>query len=156
MLPKIPALVSDNDFWNDYSKLCGNRLISELQPFFQTNFGYSERHVKRHLNLGLTATVNAYTLKYDIYLRLFPAPEAGWPRETLVIARIGFKQQRKGHGRNLLRLLTALAPEMGYKHIAIESANENSSAFGKRFGFKPLHSGRSWLGSVEDIQCTLG
>jgi hypothetical protein len=112
--------------------------------------------VKQHLNLGLAATIKANTRKYDIYLRLFPSPEAGWPRETLVLARIGFKDERKGHGRSLLTLITGLASEIGYKHIAIESANENSSAFGKRFGLQPMDEReRNWIGSVVDVQRAL-
>ncbi|MFK3774100.1 hypothetical protein [Pseudomonas sp. NPDC089406] len=156
MLPQKPVLDSDKELWNDYAELCGNRLISELRPFLKENFGYSDRHINRHLNLGLTATINAYTLKYDIYLRLFPAPEAGWPRETLIIARIGFHRPRKGYGRKLLSLICEQSAELGYQHIAIESPNENSTAFGQRFGLKVMENGRNLLGSVEDVKRALG
>lgn len=156
MLPQKPALDSSKELWNDYAKLCGVRLISELYPFLKTNFGYSERHIKRHLNPGLSATVNAFTPKYDIYLRLFPVPEAGWPRETLVIARIGFHKPRKGYGRKFLSLISELSSELGYKHIAIESPNENSTAFGQRFGLKLMGNGRNLVGSVEEVKQALG
>lgn len=112
--------------------------------------------MKQRIGLGLGSTIKADTHKYDLYLRLFPRPEAGWPRETLVLARIGFQEERKGHGRRLLTLLTVLAPEIGYKHIAIEAANVNSSAFGRRFGLQPMDEReRNWIGSVVDVQRAL-
>lgn len=151
-----PDLSASDDDWHDYANCSGTQLLSELAPFLVKNFGYKERYVKQHLSRGLAATINAYTLKYDIYLRLFPSPKAGWPRETLVLARIGFKDERKGHGRRLLKLITGLASEIGYKHIAIECANENSSAFGKRFGLQPMDEReRNWIGSVVDVQRAL-
>lgn len=156
MIDKKPAVDASDDDWRNYARDSGGHLISRIAPFLVHSFGYKERYVKQHLNLGLTSTINAFTLKYDIYLRLFPRPEAGWPRETLVIARIGFKQQRKGHGRNLLILLAGLASEIGYKHIAIETANDNSSAFGRRFGLQPIDERESnWIGSVVDVQRAL-
>lgn len=156
MTTKKPDLSASDDDWHDYANCSGTHLVSELAPFLVKSFGYKERYVKQHLNLGLSATVNAFTLKYDLYLRLFPRPEAGWPRETLVLARIGFKEERKGHGRRLLTLITGLASEIGYKHIAIESANENSSAFGRRFGLQPMDERESnWIGSVVDVQRAL-
>lgn len=156
MLPEKPPTDAHEDIWDDYAEACGNCLISELSPFLSENFGYSTRYVKQHLNLGLTATVNAFTLKYDIYLRLFPTPEAGWPRETLVIARIGFKETRKGHGRRLLSLISKLSDELGYRHIAIESPNEKSTAFGERFGLKLMEGGHHLIGSAEEVKRALG
>jgi ribosomal protein S18 acetylase RimI-like enzyme len=156
MTVEKPDLNAPDDHWNNYAKFSGTHLVAELALFLVESFGYKERYVKQHLNLGLGATVNAYTLKYDIYLRLFPRPEAGWPRETLVLARIGFQEERKGHGRRLLTMITRLASEIGYKHIAIESANENSSAFGRRFGLQPMDELESnWIGSVFDVQRAL-
>lgn len=150
-----PMLDAPDDDWNKYSRSCNAFIMSALHPFLVQQFGYSDRFVKRYLNLGAGPTINAYTLKYDIYLRLFPTPRAGWPRETLVIARIGFKNQRKGHGRNLLSLLAGMATEIGYHQIGIESTNEESRAFGKRYGLKPLDQTNNWIGTVDEIQRAL-
>ena len=155
MITGKPLIDASKDEWDEYAHLSCDYLRSKLCPFLVDNFGYKERYVKQHLNTGLAPTINAFTLRYDIYLRLFPVPEAGWPRETLVIARIGFKQQRKGHGRNLMKLIASHASEVGYKYIAIEAANENSSAFGKRFGLETTDNGRSWIGSVQSVQQAL-
>jgi AraC-like DNA-binding protein len=151
-----PTLDAEEDAWDKYSEVSASHLELRLAPFLSQSFGYSDRWVKRHMNTGFGSTVNAFTLRYDLYFRLFPRIKTGWPRETLVIARIGFKEERKGHGRRLLKLITGLSPEIGYKHIAIESANENSSAFGKRFGLQPMDEReRNWIGSVVDVQRAL-
>lgn len=153
-----PPLDADEDAWQEYADAGCTHLKPKLSEFLQKQFGFTKSKVNRYLHIGLGSTVKADTpqYEYDLYFRLFPNLEVGWPRETIVIARICFVDQRKGHGRNLLKWLVELAPEIGYKHIAIEAANENSSAFGKRFGFQQAHYESGWLGSVEDIQQALG
>jgi hypothetical protein len=156
MLAKKPPRNTPDDVWQKQAKDGAAHLMSKLAPFLMQDFGYSERWVKRYLNVGRGPTLNAYTLKYDLYFRLFPKPETGWPRETLVLARIGFKDERKGHGRRLLTLVTGLSSEIGYQHIGIECANENSKAFGRRFGLQPTDDrGSNWIGSVVDVQRAL-
>lgn len=151
-----PPRNAPKDVWHEKAKYGAAHLMSHLTPLLMQNFGYTARWVKQHSNIGLGATLKAFTLKYDLYFRLFPNPEAGWPRETIVIARIGFKDTRKGHGRRLLTLIAELAPEIGYQNIAIESANDSSSAFGKRFGLQPMDDrGSNWIGSVGDVQRAL-
>ncbi|NUU34752.1 hypothetical protein [Pseudomonas sp. C2B4] len=156
MIAFKPPLNASDDTWHEYADDCCLYFNSKLSHFLIEGFGYKPRWVNQRLGVGLTSTIKAYTMKYDLYLRMFPRPEAGWPRETLVIARIGFKDERKGHGRRLLTLMTELAPELGYKHIAIECANENSSAFGRRFGLQPMDErGSNWIGTVDDVQRAL-
>ncbi|MEO4013008.1 hypothetical protein [Pseudomonas rossensis] len=157
MFAKKPPPSAPEDVWYTKAKDGAAHLLSHLAPFLMQSFNYSERWVRQHSNIGLGATLNAFTLKYDLYFRLFPNPETGWPRETLVLARIGFKDPRNGHGRRLLTLIIGLASEIGYQHIAIECANENSSAFGKRFGLQPMDDrGLNWIGSVDDVRRALG
>jgi len=157
MIENKPALNASDDVWYEYADDCCLYFNSKLSHFLVEGFGYKPRWVNQTLGVGLTSTIKAYTMKYDLYLRLFPRPETGWPRETLVLARISFKEERKGHGRRLLTLITGLAPEIGYKHIAIECANENSSAFGRRFGLQPMEDRETnWIGSVVDVQRALG
>ncbi|MNJ71908.1 hypothetical protein D3C77_685040 [compost metagenome] len=55
----------------------------------------------------------------------------------------------------MLSWLVKLAPEIGFKYIAIEAANENSSAFGKRFGLELANGKTGWLGTVDNIQKAL-
>ena len=82
-------------------------------------------------------------------------PNNYWPRECLVLARIGFTKERVGHGRALVQRLVELAPQFGYRYLAIESANANASAFAERLGFSPRDNGRHWIGAVDDVQKAL-
>lgn len=150
---RIPTINARENAWEEYADAACLHLKEKLSVFLQEQFGLKKSSVNRHLHIGLGSTVKADNPKYnyDLYFRLFPNLKAGWPRETLVIARIYFEEQRKGHGRTLLNWLVQLAPAIGYKYIAIEAANENSSAFGKRFGFELENGKAGWLGSVENI-----
>lgn len=152
-----PALNAHEDTWEEYADAACLYLKQKLSVFLQEQFGLTKPKVNRCLHIGLGSTVKADNPEYDydLYFRLFPNLEVGWPRETLVIARLYFIEQRKGHGRRLLDLLVQLAPEIGYKHIAIEAANENSSAFAKRFGFELANGKAGWLGSIENIEQAL-
>lgn len=48
--------------------------------------------------------------------------------------------------------LVELAPQFGYRYLAIESANANASAFAERLGFSPRDKGRHWIGTVDAVQ----
>jgi len=148
-----PAINAHEYDWDEYAKQGCDRLLSELLPYLMENFDCSERWVKRILHPGLGTTVKAETAKYDLYFRLFPNPKTIWPRDTLVIARINFKEQRKGHGRKLLTMLVDLSAEIGYDKIAIETTTSEASArFAERFGFQPINKGNDWIGSVTDVR----
>ncbi|HDX8903690.1 TPA: hypothetical protein RQN97_001659 [Klebsiella michiganensis] len=63
-----------------------------------------------------------------------------------MIARIGFENQRNGHGTSLLKVLTKVAKKYGYNYIAIESVNSNSKAFALNFGFdEQIHSSNYYI-----------
>ncbi|CAH0647340.1 MULTISPECIES: GNAT family N-acetyltransferase [Pseudomonas] len=157
MILSKPDLSADEDEWQEYADAGCTHLKRKLSGFLQEQFGLKKSKVNRYLHLGLGSTVKADhpDYDYDLYFRLFPSLRVGWPRETLVIARLYFVEQRQGHGRSLLNWLVKLAPEIGYKYIAIEAANENSSAFGKRFGFELKNGKTGWIGSVDSIQQAL-
>ena len=55
----------------------------------------------------------------------------------------------------LVQRLVELAPQFGYRYLAIESANANASAFAERLGFSPRDNGRHWIGAVDDVQKAL-
>lgn len=85
------------------------------------------------------ATIDAQSEYYDIYLRV-PASVSFWPESTLVIARLGFEPPRCGHGRRFLQFLVDKADEFMFKKIGIETTNESSNSFGKRFGMLPYQA----------------
>jgi hypothetical protein len=119
-----------------------------LTPYLAAQFGYKRNHV----TLGLGPTVNARTLKYDLYLRVTP-PRGPWAgTNCLVIARIGFTPTRKGHGRRFMAFLVECAEHVGYSNIGIESTNEESEAFGAKFGLQRHLDGNDLIGTVEEIK----
>jgi len=70
----------------------------------------------------------------DLYLRL-RRKESQFPPDCLIIARIGFNQERIGHGTDFIRFLTEIAVKYDFKHIGIESTNEKSSSLAEKLGF---------------------
>lgn len=71
--------------------------------------------------------------KNEFYLRF--KPQTGWPENSIVIARIGFSEQRVGHGTNFLRFLVEHSQKYGIDNIFIEYANENCGKFAQKYGF---------------------
>ena len=72
--------------------------------------------------------------RVDLYLRIRKV-ESLFPPNCLIIARLGFRKERIGHGTHFIRFLTELAIKHGFKHIGIECANDKSSAYAKKLGF---------------------
>ena len=75
--------------------------------------------------------------RIDLYLRIRKV-ESLFPPNCLIIARLGFKKERIGHGIHFLQFLTELAIKHGFKHIGIECTNKKSSAFANKLGFYSL------------------
>ena len=70
----------------------------------------------------------------------------------MVISRIEFKPARKGHGRRFMAFLVECADRIGYSKIGIESTNEESEAFGARFGLVRHGNKNNLLGTVEEVK----
>ena len=146
-----PSLTASDGVWRDYATECNTQLMDVLAEYLSERFGYKRKYVRQTLSTR-RVTLTAYSLRYDLYFRLFPPQRDFWPRECLILARIMFKQERAGHGRALLELLISLAPTFGFKYLAIESANEKASAFAARMGFTAFENGNHWVGSIEDVK----
>lgn len=100
-------------------------------------------------------TVNAHGDEYELYLRITPPPGGIWNSDTLVIARIGFKEHRRGHGRRFMAFLVDCASRLGYTKIGFECTNEKSDAFGRRFGMQRHGAYNHLLGTVHKVACVL-
>lgn len=150
----LPVDASDEE-WREFAATSCEKLIPELKTFLLERFSYKPRYVQRRV-WRTFGTVSALSKQFDIYIRMFIKPDSFWPRECLVLARIGFEQQRAGHGRALVARMVELAPVFGYRYLAIESANNNAAAFAQRLGFTPYENGRHWVGSVHTIREALG
>lgn len=96
-------------------------------------------------------TVNALGDGYELYLRITPPPGGIWDSETLVIARIGFKEHRRGNGRKFIHFLVECASILGYSKIGLECTNEKSNAFGRRLGFQEHGAYNHLLGTVHKV-----
>jgi GNAT superfamily N-acetyltransferase len=86
---------------------------------------------------------------FDLYFRLNPPEGFDLPEASLVIARMYFKQQKQGHGTALLNFLAGQAIQFGYKHLILECANENASAFARQLGFHNMRDNHFSI-SVDD------
>jgi hypothetical protein len=78
--------------------------------------------------------IDAKRAAFSLYLRV-AKEQMFWPHGPIVIARIFFSKTRQGNGRSLVQFLTAVARELDYKFLGIESPNDNSRAFAASLGF---------------------
>lgn len=119
----------------------------ELNSFLKDQFEY-----KRHLTHIRQETISVNRKKIDLYVR-YKQKQGYWGEDALVLARIGFDQQKKGHGTSLLKFLVSLADKYQYTKIGIEQANKNSEAFAKKYGFEPSKTlANSYITSVESLK----
>ena len=128
-------------------------LADELDDWLRHRFSYRARTTDLSGNV-----INARRVRFDLYLRLIsPSYENRlWPQHTLVIARIGFSEKHKGHGRALLQFLLSRAERYGYDKIAVESAGGDIGiqSFCAKFFLKlDTSSGCpfNWIASVEHV-----
>lgn len=99
-----------------------------------------------------THLVDARRKRYDLYFRVTPPKSTLWSSNTLVVARIGFHQEREGHGTNMMAFLVRIAEQVGYTHIGIEQANEKAAALGAKLGFTQFGTEKNFLAPVEEVR----
>jgi GNAT superfamily N-acetyltransferase len=130
----------------------------ELDSWLRHRFHYRARLT----HCGMSGTVRARRAKVDLYLRLITHSIKGvpWPANTLVIARIEFRERHKGHGRAFLRFLLAQAERFGYDKIAVECTSDDIGiqSFCAKFFFDQPTSPRrnsNWIAAVEHVSLVL-
>ncbi|MEE1949263.1 hypothetical protein V0R48_09780 [Pseudomonas alcaligenes] len=129
-----------------------NAFAALLTDYLKERFNYKRPSVR----LGISScSVVAQTAQYDLYFRVTPPDMRDWNSNTLVVARLGFREQRQGHGRDLLRFIVDLASKLPFTHIGIEQANPNAVAFGAKFGFAQYGTGKDLLAPVEEVRKNL-
>ncbi|PCK30446.1 hypothetical protein [Pseudoalteromonas piscicida] len=106
----------------------------QLNNYLKARFNYKRRVSKVTV---LENKIDAWKKKVVLYIRYKPNYSPYLPN-TLVLARIGFHQSRKGHGTDLLKFLKQQGAQYGIEHIAVEMVNENSKAFCKASGFEEI------------------
>lgn len=118
----------------------------EIDNYLMKRFGYRRSLVSLTPDNILTTRRNS---RIDLYLRIRRI-ESLFPPDCLIIARIGFKKERVGHGSHFVRFLSEIALKYGYKHIGIESTNRKSSSFAEKLGFRSI-DGSNYAVSVEKL-----
>jgi len=87
--------------------------------------------------------------RINLYLRI-RRKESLFPPDCLILARIGFKKERVGHGSHFARFLAETALKYGYRYIGIESTNDKSSSFARKLGFQSI-DGSNYAIPVENL-----
>jgi len=120
-------------------------LCNELNRYLMRRFDYKTPPACCHLS----NTLNASRKPFDLHFRVNQQLDF-WGNDVLVIARINFKPQRKGHGTSLLRFLSNASCLCGYTKIGIEHPNANSDKFAERFNFTKFKENH-WIIDVENL-----
>lgn len=92
--------------------------LSQKKPQTDVNIAFSKSFDDLYLRFGKYAFANHKDKKY------------------IVVARIGFKNEKNGHGTALLKELCNFGEKFGYEYSQIECPNKNCQAFMKKLGFK--------------------
>ncbi|QIL42391.1 hypothetical protein G7074_25890 [Pedobacter sp. HDW13] len=123
-----------------------------VNRYLMEQFGY-KKNIAEYCRYS--TNLQALTKKIDLYLRFIDDTQI-LKNPTIIIARIEFKEQQKGHGKRLLAFLCTLADEHGFSFIEMEGCTKNGAAFSEAFGFYPTGSQRlHWRTSVDDLKTAL-
>lgn len=92
--------------------------LSQKKPQMNVNIAFSKSYDDLYLRFGEYAFAEHKDKKY------------------IVVARIGFKKQKHGHGTALLKELCIFGEKFGYEYLEVERPNQDCQAFMKKLGFK--------------------
>jgi len=132
-------------------------ILEEINDYLTTIYPYKKQaaYLCNKIKAGdKSFRIMAQRKKYDIYLR-FGHTWASDECKSIVIARIGFEKQLRGHGTALLETLASIAEKYHYAFLAIESVNENSKAFAGRLGFYAHPLPKCYVISTQALNASL-
>jgi len=113
---------------------------------------YGSKNINRFTND--THTILAHSKMFDLYFRV-SLPKGRkhriWDYETLVIARINFKEQRVGNGTSLLQFLVSQSKLLNFNKIGLEMTNNSASNFAKKHDFSQINK-KNWVISIKDLK----
>ncbi|MDO9582189.1 MAG: hypothetical protein Q7J24_03605 [Desulfomicrobium sp.] len=122
-----------------------------LNDYLMARYGYKTKLAK--LMPGLRIHVSRSHV--HLYARLRPNT-AIWGEDTLVIAKLGFKEIGKGNGTSFLKFLAASAPVLGMKHIGIEQAQTLPMInFVQKYNFEQVYVVSNWKISLDNLSLIL-
>lgn len=124
------------------------KLRSALASYLMPRFNCRTDPVHFGLSPG---TIHASRKAFDIYLRVMHDGASRWPDKTIVVARIGFNQPRRGHGASLISFLAHWASAFGFRYLAIEQPNEGCALFAAKLGFSKIEKYSALVAAVKAI-----
>jgi hypothetical protein len=123
-------------------------ILESLNQYLKERFGFTSDEAMFGLS---NQTIDVRTKPISLYMRLMDE-EGFWFSSTIVIARLGFQEERIGRGTDFLRFISKIAKEHGYRYIGLECTNEKSRAFGLKHGFRRHKENRdNYNISVEEL-----
>lgn len=119
----------------------------EIDAFYRAEFRYRSRCANPRF-----PNVDINRVAVRLYLRFTASKIA--PGNTVVIAVIGFRDQRRGHGTRLLAKLVEIANRYDITSIGVEqtSSKPGIQNFLRKFGFKNHIDDRNWIVSIEMLR----
>jgi hypothetical protein len=127
------------------------RFCGVLNVYLMDRYGYKTLPAK--LMPGFRIHVSRSLV--HLYARLRPNT-AIWGEDTLVIAKLGFKEIGKGNGTSFLKCLAANAPVLGVKHIGIEQAQSLPMInFVQKHNFEQTCVVSNWIISLDNLSSIL-
>lgn len=119
----------------------------EIDAFYRAKFRYKSRCVHPRF-----PTVNIRRAAVYLYLR-FNSSEIG-PGNAVVIAAIEFREQRRGHGSQLLAKLVEMADRYGITSVGVEQTSSKPCIqnFVRKFGFKNHINDRNWIVPLDTLK----
>lgn len=118
-----------------------NEISCLVRRFATEQFGYSRMRISSlelirkkpqpRVNVALNKSL------IDLYLRFgkYPLADHG-DKKCIIVARIGFREQKHGYGTTLLKELCNFGDKFGYEYLEVERPNPDCQSFMKKLGFK--------------------
>lgn len=139
--------MSDEDKKAECKALC-LEFLSEFDEYVRSRYRCNTTCVFP----GGANTIDVRLQPISVYLRFKPLHH--WPANSIVIANIGFYEQRKGHGVALLKFLAETTPKYGIQSVGVEQTHggDNIQGFVRKFGFSQYLDEKNWLISIEALK----
>lgn len=119
---------------------------SEIDSYLMNRFKYRLSLVHLKPDNIIATRRNS---RIDLYLRIRRMASL-FPPDCLIIARLGFSKERRGHGSHFVRFLFGIALKYGFKHIGLESINHKSASLARKLGFYSI-DGSNYAVSSESL-----
>lgn len=119
----------------------------EIDEYYRDKFGY-----KTQCAWPRYPTVDISRAPLRLYLRFRPG--GFWPDDSVVIASIEFRKQRRGHGAELLKKFVEMSDRYELNSVGIEQTGPDESIqnFVRKFGFENHRNDQNWLVSVSRLK----